>query len=400
MLSFLLMAIAVPILVMLAILILPQWPLEGNNKNLQKFILSSIVSWIICGLISVIAWQTGTSHMRFKEVWNMKITSIRHEMQWTTEETETYEEKVGEDAEGNTIYETRIRYYTEKHGPYWYKITEYDTYIPIPETEYENWKNIWKNSKQTSVNKGSAAFGDRSIDGPIFECNWPGTFESIFPFSEIHIYVNKVRASDGTIMKYGEPSKELLNKYPRPSDQNNMEPVINYCSYNIDSISIKRANAELGPSYEIHALFILFDVSETGLDIVNDIMRAWQGPNKNELVTFIGLDNGVAKWVKVESWMDNTTIHGMMADCLMNKKITGEFLSKNLLNLVPKYWKRKHFSDWDYLEITIKPVIRWLCFFTQIVATLLSCIWIHHFVESRVKRRDIFRFYGRRIHWR
>ena len=91
------------------------------------------------------------------------------------------------------------------------------------------------------------------------------------------------------------------------------------------------------------------------MNIINDVLSAWQGVNKNELVTFIGIDKITKKmsWIKVESWMDNTQIHGFISDALLEKDFNSKILSDALIKHVPKYWIKKDFRDFDYLSISI-----------------------------------------------
>jgi hypothetical protein len=210
---------------------------------------------------------------------------------------------------------------------------------------------------QIGMHRGSSANFDRKIDGPIFECNWNKSFDTIYPCSDVHSYVNKVRASKFSVMRFKEADEALKAKYPSPANTKNTSAIIDYGSSfsfsGSDIIKLRRMNANLGSRHQIHCMFVLFDASKNGVDSVNDVLSAWQGTNKNELVTFIGVTGGGVVWVKVESWMDNTTIHGMVSDQLLNQKLTSDLLVSTMDNLVPKYWHRKEFADFDYLRVEV-----------------------------------------------
>ena len=117
---------------------------------------------------------------------------------------------------------------------------------------------------------------------------------------------------------------------------------------------MRRTNAFLGNRYQIHPIYMLFD-STVGMSIVDDIISAWEGPNKNELVVFVGVEKDSKKmsWIKVESWMDDTTINGCITDLLLNKPFVARTLSNALRETVPTKWHRKKFADFDYLELEI-----------------------------------------------
>jgi len=88
-------------------------------------------------------------------------------------------------------------------------------------------------------------------------------------------------------------------------------------------------------------------------DVVHDILRAWQGPNKNELVTFISLEGDKVLWCEVHSWMDDTTLHGMIRDRMILAPFTIENYGFFIMEYVPKHWARKEFEDFEYLEVTL-----------------------------------------------
>lgn len=307
---------------------------------------------VVVGLVlfSFIGYWIGTSHSRFNEVWNYKGVSMKYEERWNELHTYTVEVADGTDKDGNTTYHTETRTEIVDYGPYWKLYDEYGSETSISEGEYNDWKNIWwKNEKKVGHHSGY------SISGNIYEITWDGSFDKIYPMSSIKTYVNKVRACKNSVLRYAEASEELKKKFPRPADENNASPVIqygfNYFS-NDDMLYLRRVNAHLGPRNLIHPMFVIFD-SGVGMGIVNDVMSAWQGPNKNELVIFLGVNKDTKNidLVKCESWMDNTTIYGYISDGLLNKKINAMDMGETLMVNVPKYWHKKSFKDFDYLQV-------------------------------------------------
>jgi len=385
--EIIMLCIAVSLILSLAILAF----FYAKSSRWKVFFIGAAFATLFSVGTFFLSYFCGTKHAYYKEVFHYKVVSIRHENKWTTQESRTYQEKVGEDEDGNDITETKTEYYTDTHGPFWYMRIEDGRESSVPESTYEEWKSVWNNERQTGMHNGSSASGDRSIDGPIFDCDWPGSFETIFPYEEIRNYLNKVRASSYTVMKYKTDDKALKDKYKRPVDEGNINPFVSYCYFSLngnETMKLRRLCSEIGPKYEIHPLFIFLDSSQSSIATVNDIVGAWEGPNKNELAVFVGVnDKSIAEWVKVESWMDNTTLHGMMESYLIGKKIDGEILFKSLKELVPENWVRKRFRDFDYISLEISPVAYFVGFFVQILATGLAFV-IAEVIDQKTTSRS------------
>jgi hypothetical protein len=355
---FIAIPLLLPLVAVIAILVSPLWcitigsPFERqtNKKRLLIFFFSSLA---FSAIISVILWNCGTAKIWDKEVWNYKIVNVRHEERWTEEETRTRQVACGTDKDGNTEYRTETYHVTETYGPYWKATDEYGNEHGIGESVYQNWKKIWADEKKTGEHKGSSAGFDTAITGGIFECDWTKDFDRIFPWSDIHTYKNKVRYSD-SVLKYKEPTKELVKKYPRPADLSNTSPVLSYGkTFPVQDIELlHRTNAELGPRYRAHPILVAFG-ADTKRDVVDDVLSAWRGPNKNELVTFAAFKGDEIVWCEVHSWMDNTTIHATLRDELISGKFTAKRYSDLLLKYVPKQWRKKDFRDFDYIRVEI-----------------------------------------------
>jgi len=365
----------IPLLGALILLLCPAWPIckwEGATNtdeiihNWKKFGIYLAVNILGCAILASLFWWGAVSKQYFPEVWNYRIVSTRHEAQWTTEESETY---TTTDSDGNST--THTRYYTEKHGPYWYTTDEYGSESRIDEQTYNQWIATWGNEKQVGIHKGSSAGWDRSIDGPIKESYWPQTFVTIWPSEEIRKYKNKVRVSN-SVFKYGEATKEQKARFPRPADQGNGSPIISYgpAFSEADIMLLRRVNAQLGVANRIHAMLVVF--GKEPRSVVTDALVAWQGPNKNELCTFISLDGTNVNWVEVHSWMDNTTLHGIVRDELVSGFSIKKYADL-LLEYCPKHWKKKDFTAMnEYLHVSINPIWIILALIFSVILGIVS----------------------------
>ncbi len=159
-----------------------------------------------------------------------------------------------------------------------------------------------------------------------------------------------------SVLKYAEPTEDMKARYPRPADGNNASPWVSFGGQvpDMDLLLLQRVNASLGMRKQVHTMLVTF-AGDMPRNVADEVLAAWQGPNKNELVTFMALDGTDVKWVEVHSWMDDTTLHAMLRDEIAGKPWSTESYAKALRELVPKYWKRKEFADFDYLEVSIHP---------------------------------------------
>ena len=353
---FIIITLLVPLLLAFGLLVSPWWPMKKvvNRKKFACLISTSIVT---SGIICVFLYFGAHSKLYFKEIWNYKIVSMKHEEKWTTYETRLERYQSGTDSKGNPTYSYRTVHYTAYHGPYWTSYDEYGDSLRIGQTEYNKWAKIWGNEKKTGIHKGSSYMA-RAITGGIYKCRWPGQFENIYPHSEIHSYVNKARISKNVLLKLPKPTEAQKAKYPRPVDLGNTNPIINYSKHTVskaDQMLMKRSNALLGRKHEIHAMIALLDAS-IGSNAVMEILTAWEGTNKNELVLFLGLDeNKKVVWSDCKSWLDlgDTSVNAMWRDSAIGEIFDVAKLSAKLREIVPKYWKRPEAETISYLQIDI-----------------------------------------------
>jgi prepilin-type N-terminal cleavage/methylation domain-containing protein len=372
---FILIPLIVPLLVAFAILVSPRWPVTGGqsvkalkrgwwresnaqdeqNQNRKRFLVFVLVVMIVSGMVSGLLCWLGNRKVYDNEVWHFKVVRVQHEEEWTEEESRTRQVPSGTDSEGNTTYRTETYYVTEHYGPYWKKFLEDGRSKGISQGEYEHWKKIWANEVRTGEHKGSAAGFSRAITGGIFNCQWPKTFETIYPHSEVHSYKWKVRYSESALRDVEAVTEELVQRYPRPAESKNTSPVISYEGLSLGGdadLILRRVNAVLGRRHEVHTMLVLFK-GDTPRSVVGDVLRAWQLPNKNELVTFISLDGEKVKWCEVHSWIDDTTLHASLRDALSGQPFTPGRYAELLQELVPRHWKRKQAEELDYLEVDL-----------------------------------------------
>lgn len=309
-----------------------------------KFAIFSVLIGLLLNSISYFSCVFAqTAH---SEIWNFPIAEVHYYEPW--EEVVT---KKTTDDKGNT---TTMTYYVH-HSAEWKAVTDNGTNHDIKQSEFEHWKNQWGNVTEEDVFHFDQSLGSKFRgEGDKWVSEWNREFNTMFPFSSVHRYTNKLRATN-TVWNFKQVDKETKEKFRRPADMQHLSPVLSYGVgyHEKDELFLKRLNASLGPRYQVHNIIVLLPANEYDSSVVETILGAWQGPNKNELVVLMGVDQYEVKWCQVVSWMDDTTIHSLIRQQIMNSGV-----ELNLVNVgnvvrdnIEKHWHRKEFADFDYVDV-------------------------------------------------
>lgn len=334
-------------------------------------------------LLALICWLAGSPSIESREILNYKIVTIRHTEEWTEKERREKEVPCGtrkrtvRNSKGErrvveeTVYKTVVYYVTEHYGPYWHAFDEYGNKIGIERSEYDKWAGIWNNAKVVKTHNGTAAGFDQPITGKVYECEWDRSVDKIYPTHSIHMYVNKVRATRN-VWSTAEPSKEDSERFVSPADKGDACPIVSYDSSgalfdDAEKLTLERWNCVWGPERQIHVMLVVFDSKNGSISDVARVLNVWKGPNKNELCVFMGLDpDRKVVWAQTVSWMDDTTLHALIDGHILGRRLdVGEFVG--FLNGNMRYWKRKQFSDFDYIVVSMGGMSKIIDLVLQIV---------------------------------
>lgn len=284
-------------------------------------------------------------------------TKIRHTDEWNEyiHRTCTESVKVGEDKDGNSIYEER-EYdcsYVEDHPERWILYDNCNSEIYVSQEEFEKIRKLW-NVPMIFVDMHRFY---HTKDGDAQDYVWDNNRNTIVTYTSTHHYENKIKNSQ-TQFKNREISddeaKELgLYQYPQiDKNTNEINPIIGYKRFisKKDVKSLQYINAIYGKEKQFKNFLLIYKNCLSS--IAEDQRCYWQGGNKNELVTCVGIDGKTNKvqWAYCFSWMDDATLEISCRNYIMsmNKFRVGEYtqwIEKNI-----KLWKRKEFKDFDYID--------------------------------------------------
>jgi hypothetical protein len=370
-----------PFIAIMIILKMDLWSVKSDK--LKLYFITIPVCLAICGIMFLI----GTcSHTYFNEIWNYKIISIHYYQAWDEEVScrhPKYKTVIRRDSKGNTYTEQvfdgyKHLYDVDYHPEHWVAHDEYNNDHEISRQDYQEWKRKWKNEVFVDMHRSY-----HSIDGDMFECDWPRTFDMIYPWSHVDSYQNKVRVSK-SVFNFEPVSKEIEEKYQRPADNGDYSVIHGYnvSIPNTYQWKFRLLNANLGPNYKVHNIVLIFDASKYQQSEIQTVRNAWKGPNKNELVTCIGIDGSQKViWCQVFSWMDDTTIHSLIRqDVLSMSKLDYDRLLSSLDVHIRTKWHKKSFKDFDYISINLPTGFK----VADFILCAITCIVSYFVIDSKV----------------
>ena len=193
------------------------------------------------------------------------------------------------------------------------------------------------------------------IDGDAYDIYWDKTIEHLYDITTPHSYTNKIKASQShTIFKYSdisvEDAKELgLYEYP---DINlmNQNPIIGREVSDKDKQRIKYINATYGKTHQFRVYMLFYESKD--IEISEQQKAYWQNGNKNEFVVCLGTQQDSVVWCNPFSWCDEPKLETLTRDYfIQNPKVDIDAYGKWLQTQIPTKWKRKEFSDFEYIHI-------------------------------------------------
>ena len=304
-------------------------------------ILPSLLFTLITQLIMVSVNSSDTEYLggyvnriTYYEPWD-EMVRVRHT-------------RTDSDGEEEVYYTWEREYHSERY-----------TYVD----NESNWEHYLSKKEYEIIKKrmgNKAVFRDmhrdyHRIDGDAYDIYWDKTIEHLYDITTPHSYTNKIKASQShTIFKYSdiseEDAKELgLYEYP---DINlmNQNPIIGRYASDKDKQRIKYINATYGKTHQFRVYMLFYEGKD--IEISEQQKAYWQNGNKNEFIVCIGTQRDSVVWCNPFSWCDEPKLETLTRDYfIQNSKVDIDAYGKWLQTQIPTKWKRKEFSDFEYIHI-------------------------------------------------
>ena len=302
-------------------------------------------------------------------------TKIYHEDKWN-ERVWVTKTRTVTDSKGNTHTETYQVRETRTHPEKWYGYLNNGSELSLTPNEYYNIRKRW-NVPEHFIDKHRDYY---TIDGDAQEYIWDNNNETIKTYVKKHHYTNKVIGTE-TAFKFNEITQEeakTLGLYDYPNIDNNDEqdPIIGYKKFiSLNDIKqIKLFNALNGYKKQIGVYILIYP--NTSSSIVEDQRSYWQGGNKNEFVICVGIDSLTNKvqWSQCFSWLDDITMEVECRNFINSQDKLNITVLNNWLEKNSNLWKRKEFSDFNYLNVSLTDSQEITILWTVIILSLIMAI--------------------------
>lgn len=281
------------------------------------------------------------------------------------------------DSKGNTKTYTYDCSYVKRHPEEWLIRYNDDSYGSITKEDF----NILKNRWQTPTIFIDMNRDYYRKDGDVYAYKWNGIPQHAETKTTSKSYENRLIASEN-IFKFGKTNKddfETYGLYDYPPIKDCYQSTI-LAKHEISVEETRKwafLNGKFGREHQFRCyLFVYYNQP---MDVVNKQLAHLKGPNKNEFFIFVSLDNEKKiQWGNSFSWMTAPELGVRVNSFLSDQK--GQVLSIDSLydfmfEAVPKYWERRDFSEFKYIDIHLtNNQLIWL--YLIVFFTTLGCfIW-------------------------
>lgn len=330
-------------------------------------------------VISIAKFSTEYSNTRDTEYWIEYIVSAHHYERWDEEVpcSHSYDCMCSTDSEGNecccmTCYEHS--YDVDDHPPRWEARLNTGRVISISKSLYIQLVKRFENESFKDMRRDY-----HSIDGDQYFTKFNNVFNNIEYIVTKHSYENRVIASHDVFNfpEVSQEEKETYGLYEYPKISNSKQPaLIGVENRNID-LYLNRKNSLIGSKKQVRTFFLIYKNKDRAA--AHYQKNYWKGGNKNEFIVAIGIDNdNNVTWCEPITWSESTICSIKVRDFVENMEQLD--LRKAIdfsFDVIEKNFKRKEFSDFDYISIDPTPnQMMWIAIIIVILTVGVCCFVI------------------------
>ena len=351
------------IIVLLVPILVSIYLFKHKNKEVTwwEYVVLIGGSFLLYFLLKLTAVSIITSDT---EYWGGYITKTTYYEPWN-ELVEVTKTRTDSEGKEETYTTTETEYHHEK---YTYQTNLSGEEITCSRKEFEEIKHLFGvYPKFRELNRHYY-----TKDGDAYDYYWGGSDLTMWTITEEHRYKNPMKGSRSLFQLSGE--KNNLYDYPKLVRKD--QRVILGMKKTLSDQRLRVLNSKLGKEYQVRVFLLLFPDS-CGIRTAIDQRNYWEGGNKNELVICVGIKNDSVTWCYPFSWCDSPEVETRIKNWYIeNPRFSISGLCDFLEPTIRKYWVRKKFSDFDYINTDILGWEYMIIFLIVLAYIILISHWI------------------------
>lgn len=325
-------------------------------------------------------WTSPGTQAEYYEDWNERV-SCRHPRYKTVSDGKGGTKTVSDGYEH--------AYDVDYHPPYWELVDDSGNTVSISSEKFETLAgNRWRNRRFVELHRDY-----HTDDGDKYVTTWDGSDERMEVVTTLHRYENRPQAAN-SVFNYPDVTDEdkarfSLVEYPEVTDFYHADNVLGaqVPRMAVAERKLSLVNARLGGAKQIRIFLILYKNQPLDASFAQESL--WKGGNKNELVLTMGLNSeNKLTWARVFSWSDVEEVKVRVRNLAleqMGEALDLERVIDGLTPLVTAQWRRKSFSDFDYLRVD--PPL-WSVVLTYLLTMAATCLTVWWCVENEHSDRE------------
>lgn len=334
-----------------------------------EILLPFIVPVILCPTFYYLGqWSQTVDTERYGNI----INYVTYYEDWN--EKVTYTVTVS-DSNGKSRTETRTR--IDYHPAKWRITDNQNTEHVMSKKNYKIISKKFGNSKFVDLHRWSY-----TNDGDKYVSKFDGTEDKLEMIFSKRTYTNKVQASKGVFSFPNISEEEIetfgLYEYPEITNKYHDSAILgNFEGKQAADKILQKFNAKRGAVLQIRVWVLIFENQPLEAAFAQESL--WKGGNKNEFVICLGTNGGV-EWCKSFCWSPdghggNDVVKSMLRDEIEDFEFA-EF-AETATSLLEKNWKRKEFSEFDYLRLTTpiwSVIVTWILTIAAVVGVCFFAV--------------------------
>lgn len=338
------------------------------NRKVHKIELLIPISITV---ISILIFKFTSNYINTvdEEFWSGKLVEARYYEGWDEYIQQTCECCCDEDGNNCMTYDCS---YVDYHPPRWQIVDNNGFKLSVTQSEYNRLKIKFGNSHFRDLRRSY-----HSIDGDLYYSLWDNSYDKLECVTTSHQYKNRPQSAH-SLYSYRELSEEdqlELFAYPNISTNHKQQSLLGYTDNRVEA-ELQKINALLGKNKQVKIFLLMYEDQPREISYKQESF--WKGGNKNEFIITLGYSQSKITWCNVISWSESEMAKVLTRELFEENPDLDLFPDKikDLKEIVLKHFERKHFSDFDYLDIPLTSTqLLWL-FIIAVLTNIGVSIWI------------------------